>query len=329
MNDVPKPVDFQISDSDLHNALLEIDNQLRANNSNLFGRELLGWGLFCQKFNLTMAMDDPLAARIFDWFSGQYGDRLKGKLDFGKTVAQIRHDVYALRLPRLYGTAVVHCDPILPKEYFGPELAVKSGGVKTNLFGCLQGVTPAFIQSFADKECIDLLEVYRRGFVGYSRMSDCQGAPYSKEALDDLHQSARHLTDHNPNYGLSRWASLQAVEKVLKSFIEQRGKTFDKDHKLTKLGGVAASAGLRGLDPQLLAKVQCSADVRYSSASVGKTEALEAHYAALAICAEVSPLLKPQSGWLTQTRMISYPVNGKPRPMGALVVSRLKTPQCQ
>jgi hypothetical protein len=324
MNEIPKPVDFQISDADLHVALIEIDEQLRASNSNLFGREILGWGIFCQKFNLTMAMHDPLATRIFDWFSRQYGDRLKGDLDFGKTVAQIRHDVYPLRLPRLYGTAFVHCDPTLSKETFGPELTVNSGGVKTNLLGCLQGVTPAFIQSLTDKECIDLLEVYRRGVVGYSRMSDCQGAPYSKEALDDLHQSARHITDHNPNYGLSRWASLQAVEKVLKSFIEQRGKTFDKDHKLAKLAGVAVSAGLPAPDPQLLAKVHCTADVRYASAVVSKTESLEAHYAALAMCAEVATLLKPQSGWITETRMISYLVDGKPRPMGALVVSRLK-----
>jgi len=324
MNEALKPVDFQISDSDLHSALVEIDNQLRASDSKLFGRELLGWALFCQKFNLTMAMSDPLAVRIFDWFTKQYGDRLKGDLDFGRTVAEIRHDFYSLRVPRLYGSAIVHCDPMLQGHDFGPELAVNSGGVKTNLFDYLEGATPDFIQSLTDKESTDLLEVYRRGIVGYSRIGDCQGAPYSKEALDDLHQSARQLTDRNSNYGFSRWASLQGVEKLLKSFIEQQGKTFKKIHDLTDLAGVAVSAGLPPPDAGLLGKVQCKADVRYAAASVGKPEALEAHYAALAVCAEVAPLLEPQSGWLTQTRVISYAVNGKTRPMGALVVSRLK-----
>lgn len=323
-NEVPKPVDFQISDADLHAALVEVDGQLRASNSNLFGRELRGWGLFCQRFNLTMAMSDPLTVRIFDWFTKQYGDRLKGDLDFGKTVAEIRHDFFSLRLPRLYGTATVHCDPMLLGHDFGPELVANSGGVKRNLFDYLQGVTPDFIKPLTDEECMGLLEVYRRGILGYSRMGDCQGAPYSKEALDDLHQSARQLTDHNPNYGFSRWASLQGVEKVLKSFIEQRGKTFKKNHDLGELAGVAVSAGLALLDAQLLAKIQCKADVRYSASTVGKTEALEAHYAALAVCADVAPRLEPQSGWLTKTRAISYEVNGKPRPMGALVVSRLK-----
>jgi len=324
MNEIPKPVDFQISDLALHTTLVEIDNQLRASNSKLFGRELLGWGLFCQKFNLTMAMSDPLAVRIFDWFTRQYGDRLKGDLDFGRTAAEIRHDFYSLRVPRLYGSAMVHCDPMLQGHDFGPALAVNSGGVKTNLFDYLEGVTPDFIQSLTDKECADLLDVYRRGIVGYSRISDCQGAPYSKEALDDLHQSARQLTDHNPNYGLSRWASLQAVEKLLKSFIEQQGKTFKKNHDLTELAGVAVSAGLPPPDPGLLARVQCKADVRYSAASVGKPEALEAHYAALSVGSDVALRLEPQSGWRTQTRAISYAINGKTRPMGALVVSRLK-----
>jgi hypothetical protein len=324
MNQVRKPVAFQISDADLHIALVEIDNQLRASNSKLFGRELHGWRLFCRKLNLTMAMSDPLASRIFDWFTKQYGDRLKGDLDFGKTVAEIRHDFYSLRLPRLYGSAIVHCDPLLPKTHFGPEIAVNSGGVKTNLFENLTGVTPDFITSLTDKECRDLLNVFSRGVVAYSRMDDCQGASYSKEALDDLHQSATQLTPRNPNYGFSRWASLQGVEKVLKSFIEQRGKTFKKNHDLAELADVAVSAGLPPPDAGLLGKIQCKADVRYSAASVDKAEALEAHYGALAVCADVAPRLKPQSGWHTQTRMISYLVDGKPRPMGALVVSRLK-----
>jgi len=324
MNEVPKPVDFQISDADLHTALVEIDNQLRASGSKLFGRELRGWGLFCQKLNLTMAMSDPLAVRIFDWFTKQYGDRLKGNLDSGNSVAEIRHDFYALRLPRLYGSAIVHCDPLLPKNHFGPELAVNSGGVKTNLFDYLRGVTPEFITSLSDQECSDLLDVYSRGVVAYSRMDDCQGAPYTKEALDDLHQSATQMTPDNANYGFSRWASLQCVEKILKGFIEQRGKTFENTHNLAKLADIAISAGLPPPDARLLTKIQCKADVRYAAGTVCKSEALEAHYAALVICADIAPRLKPQSGWHTQTRMISYPVDGKPRPMGALVVSRLK-----
>ena len=116
----------------------------------------------------------------------------------------------------------------------------------------------------------------------------------------------------------------EGVEKVLKGFIEQRGKTFENIHNLAKLAGVAVSAGLPPPDAQLLAGIQCKADVRYSARAVGKAEVLEAHYAALVVCADVALRLEPQSGWRTQVRAISYLVDGKPRPMGALVVSRLK-----
>jgi hypothetical protein len=81
-------------------------------------------------------------------------------------VAEVRHDFYSLRLPRLYGSVILHCDPTLPRHYFGPGLSVNSGGVSTNLFDYLQGGTPDFIKALTDKECIDLLEVYSRGVVG-------------------------------------------------------------------------------------------------------------------------------------------------------------------
>src|SRR5450759_4685938 len=105
-----KPIEFTISDSQLHAVLSEIDAELRASGTKLFGRELRGWQMFCRRFKLQMAMHDPLAVRIFDWFTKQYGDRLRGNLDFGSTVAEIRHDLYSLRFPRLYGEQIVHCD---------------------------------------------------------------------------------------------------------------------------------------------------------------------------------------------------------------------------
>src|ERR1700684_2491007 len=86
---IPVDVNFPITDADLHGVLWEIDNELRATNSQASGRELRGWIQFCRKFNLAMRMDDPLALRIFDWFKKQYGDRLKLQMDFGTTVAHI------------------------------------------------------------------------------------------------------------------------------------------------------------------------------------------------------------------------------------------------
>lgn len=330
MKNVLKPVDFQVSDADLHKVLLQIDGELRASGTKLFGRELRGWLMFCRKFHLEMASFDPLAVRIFDWFTKQYGDRLKGNLDFGATVVELRHDFYSLRLPRIFGGEIVHCDPLLVSHNFGPRVTRNGVAVKTNLFENLQGLTSDFIKSLTDDECQGLLEAYSRGVLGFSRMGDVQGtpalqgAPYSKEALDDLHQSAAQLVGHRPNYGFSRWASLQATEKLLKSFITQKGQTFKKTHDLTSIATIAVSAGLPAPSPRLLQDIQCAPEVRYSSATIGKSEALRSHYAALELCAQIAPQLEPQSGWITEIRMLSYELDGRTRPMKALRVVRGK-----
>jgi len=259
-----------------------------------------------------MRMDDPLAVRIFDWFKKQYGDRLNLQMDFGTTVAHIRHDLYPMRLIRVYGSTIMHCDPALHGADCGPSLRTDGIPPKSNLLDHLQGLTREFIKSLTPDECNELLDAYVRGVLGFSRMQDAYGSPFSKEALDDLHQSAAHLTAHNPNYGFSRWASLQATEKLVKSFIVGKRQTPKKTHDLGKLVTSAVSLGMPAPSPTQVQEIQCSADVRYSAASVGKFEALKAHYAALTLCRDIAPCLNTQSGWLTQIQPLSYQIAGRP-----------------
>jgi hypothetical protein len=320
---IVKPVDFQITDEQLHKVLTEIDAELRVASPQVYGRELRGWGAFCRRFKLTMAMHDPLATRIFDWFTKQYGERLNGNLDFGNTVAEIRHDFYSIRIPRFFGTGIIHSDPVLTGMDFGSPL-VNRGPFRANLFNNLEGLTPEFIKSLTPQECNNLLDAYGRGFLGFSRMEDVQGAPYSKEALDDLRQSSSHLTDHKPNFGFSRWSSLQAVEKILKSYIEEHGAAFKKTHRLSDLALTATLIGLPSLPSTLLQDVQCTADVRYSAHSVSRAEALKAHYAALILCATVAQMLKQQSGWVSSVTKGSCEFKGERRPIKVLRVTRGK-----
>jgi len=319
-----KPVDFQITDEELEKVLTEIDRELRESSPQVSGRELRGWSAFCKKFRLDMASYDPLAVRIHEWFKQQYGERLNMNLDFGDTVAEIRNDFYSIRLAPFWGAMIVHCDPLLHGSDFGPNKKINAGPIKSNLFNSVKGLTAIFIKSLTADECNNLLDAYARGFLGFSRMKDARGAPYSKEALDDLTQSASQLTSRSPNFGFSRWASLQAAEKILKSFIEVQGKTFRKNHDLNELATTASACGLPSLPPNLLTEIQCSANVRYSSSSVAKKEALRAHYAVLTLSAEVAPLLKPQSGWISRVRTGSYVIGDKPRPIKCIKVTRGK-----
>ena len=109
----------------------------------------------------------------------------------------------------------------------------------------------------------------------------------------------------------------------MKSYIVGKGPTPKKTHDLGTLVTSAVSLGLPAPSPAHVQEIQCSADVRYSAASVGKFEALKAHYAALTLCADIAPLLHIQSGWLTQIQPLSYQIAGKPNPIKAIRVSRL------
>ncbi len=321
---IPGPVDFPITDEELHKVLTEIDAELRANSDLVFGRELRGWMAFCRKFKLEMAMHDPLAVRIHDWFTRQYGDRLKGDLAFGSTVVEIRNDFYVLRVHRIYGRCMILCDPAVPPH---PSTGIVINDVfKVRLFDQIDGLTPEFIKSVTPEECNDILDAWGRGFLGLSRMLDVQGAPFSKEALDDLQQSANHLVGPSPNYGFSRWSSLQAAEKTLKSFIVQNGGTIKKIHNLAGLENSAIALGMPALPPNLVADIQCSADVRYEAHTVLKSDALKAHCAALDLCARIAPLLKPQSGWISDFNVASYKINGVESKMKVLLAARGKRP---
>src|ERR1035438_4321517 len=152
---IPGPVDFQITDEELHKVLTEIDAELRASNDRVFGRELRGWMAFCKKFKLAMAMNDPLAVRIHDWFDQQYGDRLKGDLAFGSTVVEIRKDFYVLRVYRIYGRCIILCDPVVPPQ---PSTGiVKNDVFKVQLLDQIDGLTPEFIKSITSEECNNIL----------------------------------------------------------------------------------------------------------------------------------------------------------------------------
>jgi len=253
---------------------------------------------------------------------------------FGNTAVEIRHDVYAMKLGFFFGTGIVYCDPMLSgipssrKASFNPRAAFRS-----NLFEKIDGLTPDFIKSFTSEECNRMLKAYARGFLGFSRMKDIQatpdrpGAPFSKEALDDLNQSAAHLTAPKPNYGLSKWSSLQAAEKMLKSYAVQNGGKLLKTHDLTRLEKEAVKAGIAPSTASLLRDIQCAPEVRYAADSVTKDEALRAHYAALTLCSHIAPRLRPQSGWISDVKFGTCEIARQTRPIRALMVMRGKPPR--
>jgi hypothetical protein len=132
------------------------------------------------------------------------------------------------------------------------------------------------------------MNAFLLGFDARNKIESISESEFVKEAIGDIHVSVTHLFATPPQYGLSKWSSLQAVEKLLKAFIHQQGGQVERIHKLEKLSEAAESLRLPPVPRSLLDKIQCPAGVRYGEIDVTPIEAVDAHHAALAICSGIA-----------------------------------------
>ncbi|MDQ3813015.1 MAG: HEPN domain-containing protein, partial [Armatimonadota bacterium] len=93
--------------------------------------------------------------------------------------------------------------------------------------------------------------------------------------------SVHHLMEHFPQSGLSKWASLQAVEKTVKAFVRENDTNAKFGHDLAELFSVANKWGLPKPPQELITIVQCSLGVRYNEPPVSVEEAVRAHLVSL------------------------------------------------
>jgi hypothetical protein len=307
--------------------MTEIDAELRKENDRIVGREIRGWMKFCQRFNISVALGDPVANRIVDWFKAIYGDRLNVDMDFGTSFVSIRGDMFRIRCFRFYGVMYAICSV----EMLGREIRQRTGhGQERTVINLLddsiEGLTPELAGRLSPAECGGILMRYDRMFHAFSAIEGAlaarQGgddAPYMKEALDDLREAAECVLLRTPNYGQSNWASLQVAEKILKSYIVEKGGTHGKIHRLNELCTCAYALGLPPLDPSLIAAIQCKPDVRYDSRLVSKDKALAAYDAALVVSGATAKHIKRTTAEAVITQ-IRIRVSGNAPPDGLMLV---------
>jgi HEPN domain-containing protein len=296
------PDQFNISNEDFEKAMHEIDADLRAESPIFRGREVRGWAMFCQRFGLDeVRMDHPLSQRIYAWFHAMYGDRLNIDFDLGKTVVHLNGDLYPLRCVRSFGTVIVICSPSMLGMNLGPKLRTDGTRPILNILDFVLGLTPAMARRLSFDHCKVILQSYCEAFLTFLGLESAFGQRYIKEAIDDCQMSVESLFLRTPNYGLSRYSSLQAVEKTLKSFILSKGKAPAFTHRLISLTNEAYTLGLPELDKNRIADVQCAASVRYDANGSTKDEAVIAHHSAFDIIREVVLHLPKKPGFQAVT----------------------------
>jgi hypothetical protein len=283
-----------LSNSELEKALIEIDGEMRLENINIPARPLVAFSKLSSRYHIEIELRSELGDRINNWFENLYGDRLKPGWSLGATVIVISGDIYKVRIPLMFGTSgfVFDSGPLERKTIVnGREVTL------SNIPKHVEGLTPARVQSMTTSECNEVVTIFGKAAVAWSTLASVKFQDFMSEAKADLETSVEHLLSKSPQFGLSRWSSLQAVEKLLKAYIKERGGTVRTIHKLPDLAGEAEGMGLTAIDRTVLASIQCSAGVRYGEESSTMQEAVAAHWAAIQLCSDIAAGFKDRNEW--------------------------------
>jgi hypothetical protein len=278
------------TEEDFDQVMDVIDKEMRVNNIPITARQIKGWLIFSSRYGLRLKMSDPLSQKVMDWFATRYGDKIKVDFAQGEIAVSIRGDLYKMYFPFFAGKIQVICDPRFWMNKRGMQIAKDKNDPLpvVNVLNCIEELTENYALTLSMAEQLELFELFRFGSDAYQDINRLKGITFIKEAKGDIDASIKHLFDNPPQYGLSKWASLQAVEKFIKGYLAQKSASVPLSHNLQALATAAESHGLPAIPSAQLAKVQCGAGVRYGQIAVTKEEALEAHHSAVAVCAAVA-----------------------------------------
>lgn len=231
---------------------------------------------------LGLFTPEQISLRIHDWMKRRYGQRLNLDSTIGRVVLSLRGTLYSIGCPTVYGTVRFVCEP---DTYGQPRKTLGVRAVPTcNTLDLIDDFTADLARSLMAAEVVRIGAVFASAMGAYTALHAVGDVQFVSEALGDLDAAVRHMMEHNPQLGLSKWASLQATEKLLKAYIVQKGGKVKRHHSLKEHAEAAAKLGFPPPPEQYIKDVQCSAGVRYGEVAVSVDEAVKAHLVSLEIC---------------------------------------------
>lgn len=296
------------TEADFERLMAAIDDELRNDNIGVPWRPIQGICKVGNRFGLELTLTpqdrepipgryegDDLSIRILRWFRSRYGDRLKVDWSRGRMLILIKGDPYLAIIPMIFGAAELVCDPGTHRQNRGNVFS-SVGLPRYNVLDAIKDLTPKTARSLSRSELKQIWQKYWAGLESYGAVAGVKSPALWREVQGDLNIAADLAVQHNPRLGQSRWASLQAAEKAIKSFLELKMQSVPKSHDLSKLVKCALPAGFVPVPPSLLAKIQCEAAVRYEEVVSTLQQAVDAHDAALSVCGHVAQQLPRESG---------------------------------
>jgi len=226
----------------------------------------------------------PISSRIYKWYEGRFGDRLKIDFATGRMIIRIGNDLWRFRFPRIYGSANL----IASRTERSDKLRTDGKPVIVNVVDSIDGLPEGLRLSLTDQQLHAIFDSFILGFAAFDRLAQFHDEHLVKTAFADISAAVDHLLGTYPNYGLSKWSSLQAAEKLLKFSINKVGGAYPKVHKLDELISEAAKHRLSFHLQKEIALIHCTPSIRYGQVSCSRDEALEAHHATFHVANAVS-----------------------------------------
>lgn len=222
----------------------------------------------------------PIVESIYQWYEHRYGDRIKQDFNQGTIAVPIRNDIYIVKLPLVYGEVSFYAE----RERQIRSSNAFQGQRKFNVLDAFNDLADGLRQTLTDEEILHILSLFVFSLSSMTRArSLTKEEPLMSLALTDINTAANHLSDSQREYGLSKWASLQASEKLLKHAILTRTGSHPHGHNLQTLYEDATNNGMTHDLQEAISHIQCSAGVRYGEERISRENALDAHHASIVV----------------------------------------------
>jgi hypothetical protein len=234
---------------------------------------------------------DDMTIRLFQWYRDNYGEKLKMPWGPPSTVMFIREEPWRVDFPYILGKVRFVADTTRPSEASSITIG-KNEVPEHNIFDSFCDLPIRLRSSLGDKEVRVLWEQYLQSYHISDSIDKVLSISMMNEVVSDLSASVNHIVEGRPHYGNSKWASLQASEKALKSVLRHADHQIPHKHDLKMLDSLTSEIGLARIDQSQLATVQCSAGVRYGDPKVTLLEAYDSHWASFQICGVVADYLQ-------------------------------------
>lgn len=236
-----------------------------------------------------------------EWFRLRYPAQATVDLSLGSTVVILHGQVWEYRVPyggwgQLLHTGNELTSPATVQTAKGypnipPNEPIRSSLPGVNLMQGLVGFPGHLAESLDDPQRVLVVQAYCRAQLAFFWLTRARYHKFIREALGDCASSVEHLLRNPPAVGISKWESLQLVEKVFKSYLHHSRKEFPTSgrdgHSLSVLAALVAQAGGPTTPPADLTRVQCSAGVRYEASGLTIQDGVDSHYAALEVVDEI------------------------------------------